>query len=814
MDALRNLRFGLRSLRRSPLTTTLIVLCLGLGIGANTAIFSVVDTILLRPLPFRDIDRLAMLTSTHADPGSEPQRLAVCPLDVAEWRKQSHGFESIDALQSVSYNLLAGNEPERVEAARVTAGWLKTMGVEPALGRGFLPEEDRPGAPARVVLVGHGLWGRRFGSDPGLVNRTIVLDGASYTVIGVLPERFQYPYQAELWTPMGLDPNALPQRTQRAIVGFGRLRPHVTLEQAQAELSTVAGRIAREFADSHSGWGADVKLMREELTGDVRPKLYALLAAVGFVLLIACANVASLLLARAQSQSRELAVRTAIGAGRRQLVQQFLTESVLLALMGGAVGVVLAVWAIKPLVALSPVATMETFFRDIQIDTPVLVFALAVSLLTGVLFGLAPALKGSRPDMHGLLNEGTGRASTGLRGRRVLSALVIAEVAVAVVLLVGAGLMLRSFARLQSVDPGFAKPEGVLTLRMTLPDSKYPQGFQKAAFLSDVLDRIKGLPGVVVLGATTDLPVNDRNNLAAFSVEGRPLAHPGELLITNNRLITPGYFPTLGIRLVEGRYFTDGDVAGAPGVAIVSSTLAKRYWPGQSALGKRVKRGAPDSAYPWLTVVGVVKDVKDYKYATEIDSTWYLPYPQHTETVWAPGVSLAIRTAADPGAVSGRAVKAIHAIDPQQPVFAIATLDQMLSDSLTQKRFSAILVGLFAALGLTLAAVGLYGVMSYSVNQRVREIGVHMALGARGNDVLRLVVRRGLVLTVVGLLIGLAGAFSLTRFLATLLYQVSPTDPATFAGISVVLTVVAFLASYLPARRATKVDPLIALRYD
>ena len=814
MEDLRlNIRLALRTLRRNPLISFLAVLCLALGIGANTAIFSVVNTVLLRPLPFRDVDRLTMLTTTYTEPGEKPERLAVSPMDYQAWNEQSRAFESITTQEVTSFNLLSDGEPERIEGAWIAANWLQTMGVEPVLGRGIQPDEDRLGTRGDVVLLGHGLWRRRFGSDPAVLGRKLVLDGQPFTVIGVLPQDFQFPYQAELWAPMGLDPNQMPQRTRRSIGVFARLEPDASEEQAQTELSAIAQRLELESPGTHTGWGADVRLMRDELTGDIRPRLYVLITAVAFVLLIACANVASLLLARAHGQGREVAIQTAIGADRRRLIRQFLTESLILSLLGGALGVLFAYWTLGPMVALSPVTTMAAFFQDIDVDGAVLAFAVLVSVLTGVVFGLAPALKASRPDLQSLLKEGGGKTSMGAGGRKLLDALVVLEVAVAVVLLVGAGLMQKSFSRLSDIDPGIDRPEDLLTFRLTLPPAKYPEGHQREAFVRKVLAQVRTLPGVASADVTTNLPVDNRSTMVAFIAEGRPVEREGEVLIAHNRLISAGYLGTMGIDLVQGRDFTELDGAGGPPVVIVSRELARRYLPGRNPIGQRVKRAAKDQEYPWLTVVGVADDVKDTTLEGAVDATWYLPYAQQSATPFALNLRLALRSDSPSPALAEQVIGAIRSVERQLPVYAVATMEEQIEKALGQRRFGAVLFGIFAVLGLVLAAVGLYGVMSYSVNQRVREIGVRMALGAHSADVLRLVVLRGLALTLFGLTLGLAGALALTRLLGGLLYEVEPDDPVTFVTIAVVLTAVAFLASYLPARRATRVDPVVALRF-
>jgi putative ABC transport system permease protein len=806
----QDIAVSLRRLRKTPLISALALVCLALGVGATASIFSVVNAVMLRPLPLKDMDHIVMVTSTHNMMGQE-DRVAVSARDYAAMKAQNKIFSTMGALENTSFNLTGDGDPERLEGARVSADWLKTLGLQAVVGRLFLPEEDGAGAPAHVVLVGNGLWHRRFGADPGLVGRQIEIDGGSYTVVGVLSPRFQFPYQSEIWLPLGLNPDS--QSHQRTLTAFGHEHPGVSLRQVKTELSGIAQRLTRQDPENE-GIGVDVRSMREELTGDIRPKLFFLLAAVGFVLLIACANIASLLLARAHAQTQEVAIRSAIGAGRRQLVRQLLTDSLVLAFLGGGLGVLLSFWAIKPLVALSPVATMASFFQDVRIDGVVLAFSFAVSLLVGVLFGLAPAIKASRPDLQLLLNEASGRNIGSRGGRRTLGVLVAAEVAVAVVLLVGAGLILQSFDRLQKVDPGFRR-DGVLTLRTILPKSSYSEAQQRSAFVENLLLRVRALPGVRAAGVTSNLPVNINNDLGSFSIEGRPVGKPGEFIIVNNRLITPGYLESLGIPLLAGRTFNATDWDGTVKSVIISERLAKRYFVGIDPIGRRIKRGAMDSHFPWLTIVGVAKDVRDEKLRPEVDITWYLPYSQFAAiALWASNINLAVATRQDPLSLASAVTRTVHEVDPTLPVFQVAPIGQLLAESMAQKKFSAILVTLFAAIGLILAAVGLYGVMAYSVSQRVREIGVRMALGAHPGQVRQMVVRGGLKLTLAGMVAGLLGALALSRYLRSLLYEVSPTDPLTFVVILALLALVGFVATYLPARRATRIDPITALRNE
>lgn len=804
---LRDFRQSVRKLTRTPLITTAVLLCLALGIGANSALFSVVNTILLRPLPFEDMERIVMVANTHAEEGGEPQRLAVDPKSYLEWKRRNRVFEPLGAVEPRSFNLTGGGDPERLEGAAISAEWLPAMGLTPTLGRGITAREDRPGAE-RVVLLGHGLWSRRFGADPGLVGRSITLNDESYTVVGIMPPGLQFPYGSEIWVPLAIDPEDAGRFTWHNLGVFGRLKPGVTFEQAKGDMERIAGDLEKEFPETNGGWGVDLRTLRFDLTGDLSTKLLALLAAAGFVLLIACANVSNLLLARAQEQSGELAVRTALGAGRRQLVRLALIESLVLSMAGGLLGLLLAFWAVRPLVALSPVATMAVFFRDIRIDPAVLLFTLAVSLVTGLAFGLLPALKAARPNLQGLLKE-SGRSSLTARGHRLFAALVVAEVALAVLLLAGAGLTVKSFRHLQQVSPGY-DPRGVLTMRVSVPMTRYSETHQRISFFRRLMDGVRTVPGVVAAGASSTLPVKDNAVHGMFTIEGRPLAFDGEVLITNHRLVTPGYLEAMKIPLLAGRTLTEADHENAPGAAVISREMARRFWPGQDPVGKRIKRGAPSSENPWLTVVGVVEDVRDYGPAADIEPVWYLPYSQHDLAT----MSLVVRTKGDPLDLVQAVRAQVSAIDRDQPVFNVAPLEQYVADSMVKERFSALLVALFAAVGLVLAAVGIYGVMSFSVSQRFQEIGVRMALGAEPGTIRSLVLKRGMLLALAGVGLGLAGAFAMTRLISGLLHGVSPTDPAIFAAISLGALAVAFLANYLPARRATRVDPIVILRYD
>ncbi len=809
---LQDVRYAFRRLRGSPAFTLMALACIVLGIGATTTIFSVFNTVLLRPLPFAEIDRLVMIWDTHAAPGAESQRFTSSPINFFARRAQAVSLVGIGGLTTWSFNLTAVGEPERIEGAYVTADLLPVLGVEPFIGRGILEEEDQPGAQADVVLMSHGLWSRRFGSERELLGGSVTLDGKSHTVVGILPPGFQFPFEAELWVPAKLDPGNLALGRNHFLATVARLRGGVTREQAQSELETIARWLEQENPEIHRGWGVEVTGFRDELIGDIRPKLLTLGAGVGFLLLITCANVACLLLARAAAEEGTLAIRSALGAGRGRLVRGLLAESTLLAALGGALGVVLAFASVKPLATLAPAITLPAFFQDIHIDLRVLAFSLLATLFSALSFGLVPAWRFSKPSLQPLL-DATSHGAGGGRSHRLLSTLVVTEVALAVWLLIGAGLTMKSFQRLQAVDAGF-HPENVLTSRIHLPVTSYPEGYLRTTFLEEVLRRIRALPEVVSAGATTTLPLSTIPRSASFTVEGRPLSSSSEVLIAPFRLISPGYLKAMEIGVLQGRDFTDLDHPEASGVALVSQEMARRYWPGLSPLGRRIKRGKPNSDRPWLTVVGVVEDLKDFGLETEVSPVWYLPYGQHASTTTAAGLSLAVRAASNPEAIAGAIRNAVWAVDKDQPVFGVATLEELVSDSIAQKRLGTLLLALFAAFGLILASVGIFGVISYVVGLRTQEIGVRKALGAQIGDIVGLVLRRGLILTLAGLAVGLVAALLFSKLLASELYGVSPTDSRIFLEISLFFIAIALVACYFPARRAARIDPVRAIRDD
>jgi putative ABC transport system permease protein len=803
----QDLRYGVRMLWKNPGFTVVAVVALALGIGANSAIFSVVNTVLLRPLPYKDPERLVMVWEDRTAKGYP--RDTPAPANYVDWRDQNKVFEGMAAIASHSLNLTGSGEPERIEGKRVSASFFPLLGVEPLFGRTFTPEEDQPGAN-RVVVLSHGLWQRRFGSDRGILGRQLTLNGESATVVGVMPQHFQFPTREdELWVPIAFTPQQAAARQSHYLQVIARMKPGVTLEQAQAEMSTIGARLQQQYPAQNTDLGVAVVPLHEQLVGDIRPALLVLLGAVGFVLLVACANVANLLLARAAVRQKEIALRVALGASRVRLVRQFLTESVLLAALGGFVGLLLSLWGVNLLKAFIPENISQA--KDIAVDAKVLGFTLLVSLLTGLIFGLAPVSQASNFNLNETLKEGGRDSVAGRRGNRIRSLLVVAEVAVSLVLLIGAGLLINSFLRLRNVDPGF-RADNLLTMRVVLPETKYPDQARRAAFYTELVRRVESLPGVQSAAVTNWIPLVKQGDSSGISIEGKPDPGPGQNPSAVTRVVSPHYFQTMGVELLQGRRLGEQDRADAPRVVVISETMARKFWPGEEALGKRVTMGGPANApVPWMEVVGVVRDVRQFELTAEPKPQMYVPYEQ---PVFFRPSHLVLKTNVEPAGLAAAVRKTVWEIDKDQPVSNVSTMEEVLSESISRQRFSMLLFGIFAAVALVLAAVGIYGVMSYSVAQRTHEIGIRMALGAQRGDVLKLAVGHGLKLVLVGVALGLGAAFALTRVMSSLLFGVSPTDPATLAIISLVLIGVALLASYVPARRATKVDPMVALRYE
>jgi putative ABC transport system permease protein len=804
----QDLRFGFRQLLAKPGFAAIAILSLALGIGANTAIFSLLDAVLLRPLPFHDPDRLVMVWEDATRVGFP--RNTPAPANYADWKAQNRVFEDMAAVNWRSYNLTDEGEPEKVEAQGVTANFFPLLGVKPELGRVFTEEEDQPGR-SNVALISYGLWQRRFGGDPALVGKEILLDGQKRTVIGVAPPGFQFlSKETGLWVPMAFSPQELANRGSHYLTVVARMKPGVTLQEARADVAAITQRINRDNPVSWSGFeiGSVVISMREQLAGDARQALLVLLVAVGFVLLIACANIANLLLSRGAARYREIALRAALGAGRHRIVRQLLTESVLLAVAGGATGLLFAWLSFSFLKQIIPDAM--SLNAGVRIDAKVFGFTLLLSLLTGIIFGIAPALQAAKVDLNEALKQGGGRAGAGAGHHRLRGALVVIEVAMALVLLVGAGLLIQTFLRLRALDIG-VNPENVLTLRTALPRNKYGELPKRDAFYQQVLERVRALPGVISAGYTTAAPLTWKGGTNGFTVEGREQG-PGQ--DAQNRQISLGYMETMGVKIRQGRFFDDHDDAQAQPVAIINETMARQFWPGENPLGKRFKLGPGDSQRPWVTIVGVIVDVKEMGLEAPAKAEMFLPYQQLPNMLWNIPRDLAVHTTGDPLSVAAAVRQAIWSVDRNQPVSNIRTMDEILSEEVAQRRIGMTLLAAFAALALLLASLGIYGVLSYSVAQRTHEIGIRMALGAGRKDVLQMALADGMRLAAAGVVIGLGASFALTRLMERLLFGVSASDPLTLGGVTLLLVAVALVACLIPARRATKVDPVVALRTE
>jgi predicted permease len=802
----QDLRFGVRMLTKRPGFTLVAIITLALGIGANTAIFSVVNTILLQPLPYKDADRLVMIWEDGTQQGFP--RNSTTPANFIDWRDQNQVFEGMAALGRESFNLTGTGEPEKIDGRRVSANLFDLLGVEPHLGRAFLPEEDQPGG-SRVVIMGHGLWQRRFGSDTDIIGKPLNLNGESFTVVGVMPPHFQFPSREdELWVPIAFDSREAANRGRHFLEVIARAKPGITLQQAQAEMNTIAARLQQQYPDMTTSVGSVVIPLHEQVVGDIKPALLVMLGAVGLVLLIACANVANLLLARAAVRQKEIAIRVALGAGRLRLMRQFLTESILLAGFGGGVGLLMSLWGISLLKAFIPQNISQV--QAVTVDARVLGFTLLVSLLTGMIFGLAPMTQASKVDLNETLKEGGRDSAAGSRGNRIRGMLVVAEVAVSLILLIGAGLLINSFMRLSHIDPGF-RANNLLTMRIMLPQLKYPDHRRRTAFYTDLVRHVEALPGVQSAAVTNWIPLVLQGDTVGISIEGRPDPGPAERPDVVTRVVSPHYFATMGIELLQGREFGEQDRVGPGAVVVISETMARRLWPGEDPIGKRITPGRADDPDDWCEIIGVVKDVRQFQLDADPKPQMYFTYEQ--AEFFAPN-HLVVRTNVEPQSLAATVRGTVWEIDKDQPVSNISTMEEILSESVARQRFSTLLLGIFAAVALVLAAVGIYGVMSYTVAQRTREIGIRMALGAQSGDVLKLVIGQGMRLALVGVTVGLIGAFALTRLMQSLLFDVSATDPVTFVVIAFLLTAVALLACYLPARRAVKVDQTVALRYE
>lgn len=806
----QDLRYGFRMLVRSPAVTAVAIIALTLGIGANTAIFSVVHAVLLRPFAYADGDRLAIVWENRKS-GQGNSQNTINLGNFFDWKTQNTVFTDMAAFFDLNANLTGDGEPEEVPSQIATTNLFSLLGVNPIKGRLFGPDDGKTGQP-RVVVISYDLWQRRFGGDANIIGRKITLNNQPSEVIGVLPPDVGWYVQKssmishppQLWSPWQVS-DELRQRRGRFARAVARLKPGVTLEQAQNEMNVIGARLEQQYPEFNTKWGVTVVPLRTQFSGEIRKPLLILLGAVGFVLLIACANVANLLLARAASRKREIALRAGLGASRWRIARQLLTESLLLSTIGGALGLLLAWWGTQALLALSPPELMD--LRTTSVNVPVLLFTVGLTLLTGVVFGFVPAFEASRFDLSEPLKEAGKNLGGGGRAQRLRSLFVVAQVAMALVLLVGAGLLMKSLGRLQSVDPGFAAGN-LLTVRVNLPTRKYDTDQKRLDFFKQAEDEIRAIPGVESVGAINTLPFDGPHSGTKLDIEGQPKRAPGQDLITGVCVTDANYFQTMRIPLKRGRLYTTQEAAEMRHVVVVNEAFARAF-PGQDALGQRVTIYMKDENQP-SEIIGIVGDSKQRSLDTEIEPMAYWP---HAELVY-PAMTIVIRTSSDSAATASAVRNVIHQIDPQQPIGQVITMNGLMARSVARSRFNSLLLVIFSMVALVMAAVGIYGVMSYAVQQRTHEIGVRMALGAQRRDVLNLILKQGIVLAISGVLVGLAGSFGLTRVISTLLFDVAATDKTTFAAVALGLFVVTFVASYIPAWRATRVNPLVALRYE
>jgi putative ABC transport system permease protein len=809
---LKDLRFAFRSFLKRPTFAAIAVITLALGIGANSAIFSVVNSIVLRPLPYEDSSRLVVLWGNLHNNGLDEVELSAP--EYVDLQNQCQSFDNLAAYAGSGFNLSGVGEAERLRGSWASANLFSTLGTNAALGRTFLKEEDQF-QHDQVVLLSYALWQRRFGADPSIVNQSITIDGQSVRVVGIMPAGFQFPEKdTELWRPLALDPELLAEdnRGSHFLNVIGRLRSGVNHALAQAELDLVSARLSKDHSQQYkSGFTVAIRSLQEEkVGGNLRKALYILLATVGLLLAVSCANVAHLLLANAAGRHREIAVRLALGASRRRVIRQFLTESLLLSAVGGFVGLTLAVWGVRLLVALIPKDTPRV--EEIGLDYRVVLFTIAVSVVTGVLFGLAPALQASKSDLNETLKQAGRSAGDSPSRQRLRSVLVVSEFALALVLLIGAGLMVKSFRRLQEIDPGF-EPTKLLTTRLVLSEAKYKKLAQGQTFFETLFDRVRSHPEVKSIGAINLLPFGGGGGDRSFLIEGQVLANGDPGPDEQVRFITPGYFKTLEIPLLKGRDIDGRDVSNAPQVMVVNQALARKFWPNEDAIGKRISFS--NDPPNWYQIVGVVGNVKHRGLEAAEKPELYVPIFQPLFPDWnMPPMYVAVRTAGEPQSITGLIRNEVVALDPDQPISNVLTMEQRISDSVAPRRFNMFLLTLFAGLAVLLSAVGIYGIMAFSVTQRTQEIGVRMALGARNTDVFRMVVTNGFKLALIGVAVGLGASYALTRLMASLLFEVSATDPTIFLVDALLLLTVSLLACYIPARRATRVDPLVALRNE
>jgi putative ABC transport system permease protein len=803
----KELRYGFRSLWKRPGFSVIAIVTLALGIGANTAIFSLVNAVLLRPLPFTDPDRLVMIWEDAAFAGFP--RNTPSAADYADVKNQNHVFTDVAALDFRTFNLTGDGEPQKIETRGVTANFFPLLGVQPAAGRWFANDEDKPGANA-VVILSNALWQQRYGGQSNVVGKQLLLNGRPYTVVGVMPPSFQFlDSKVGMWVPIAFTPEQLASRGRHYLTVVARLKPHVNLEQANAEVRTITERIARDNPDTSARLVGFALPIREQVSGEVRRPLFVLVAAVGFVLLIACANIANLLLSRVAGRRREMALRAAIGASRASIIRQLLIESFLLSTFGAISGLLIA-WL--------SFAFLQKFIPDgllgasaLKIDLSVLAFTAAVALMTAVVFGLAPAFQAARIDLNDALKQG-GRSGSQASGNRLRSALVVVEVALALVLLVGAGLLIQSLMKLRGQFASL-RPESVLTMRTVLSRTKYSEQSQRNAFYKQVLDRMRTLPGVISAGYTTGVPFAWKGGTNGFEIEGRSVeqATAGGLAYdANHRQVSADYLKTIGIQIVQGRSFTETDNEQSLPVAIINETMARSYWKGESAIGKRFRLG---DDVPWVTIVGVASDVRNMGVNEPVKPEMYFPYQQSVEPFYTPQ-DLVVRTSIDPMTLVGAVTNQVHQVDPDQPVSNVRTMQQVVGEETIWQDLGMKLLTIFAGLAMLLAMIGIYGVLAYFVTQHTQEIGVRMALGAQRSNILSLVLKRGMTLVVAGIAIGLAAAFGLTRLMAGIVFGVNVGDPLTYGLVALVLLAVAALACFVPANRATRVDPLVALRSE
>ncbi|MBO0910563.1 MAG: ABC transporter permease [Acidobacteria bacterium] len=811
---LQDLRYAMRQLRKSPGFAAVAVTTLALGIGANTAIFSVVNGVLLRPLPFKDAGRVVRIW--HVPPQTSFPGIptfSVSPANFLDWQRQNHVFDRMAIYGYRNFTLTGGDKAEELVGSPVSAGFFETLGVEPLLGRALAPDEDQPGR-SHVVVLSYRFWREHFGAARGIVGQNITLDGEKYLVAGVMPPSFRFPDMVEAWTPMAWSDQEKAVRGNHNYVVVARLKPGVDIKRAQAEMNTVSARLAEAYPTDDKGWGAVVIPLHDDLVGDVRPACLVLMGAVGFVLLIACVNVTNLSLARIFSRHKEVAVRTALGASRARIVRQILVESALLALAGAALGLAYAPFGIRLIMAF--LAGQLPSSLAAGIDARVLLFTAAVAVITGIIAGVAPALRLSRANLNQGLKQGLGRTDSDSGGNRTRKALVVAEVSLSLVLLIGAGLMIRSFQLLRAVNPGF-EPHGVVTMTAAVSRAKFPAPLEYVSFFERVLDRVRALPGVVSAGAVDAIPLGAGGSHQPIAVEGRPVVAMSEQPEVDVRVVSAGYMNALRIPILRGRDFDRADVAGRPATILISASLAREFWPNEDPIGKHITL----SFFPGAAreVVGVVGDVKvDGLNQSRPAAALYMPFDQITATKDLPWQSfpmtVVVHAASNPGSLVSAVTNAIHEVDREVPVRDVQTMDDLVRSSLSGQRFDFLLLGAFAVMALVLAGIGIYGVLSYSVRRRVQEIGVRLALGASLSDVLRMVVLEGMRPTLVGLAIGTVAALALGQAVSSLLYEVKPTDPATFLTVAAVLALVALFASLIPAYRAAKVDPIVALRYE